>query len=133
MLSISCKIRSYWAYSSFRWKGIRMFNSLPMHIRNITACPPSVFKKQLDLHLSPMLDCPCTPNFNNSLDNKLYYVVSLRVTRLTKSQLNNQKKPEEEEERTSNSCSSNKGMQSNALPKHSSYVTTGMHSTGHLL
>ena len=58
------------AYSSFRWKGIRMFNSLPMHIRNITACPPSVFKKQLDLHLSPMLDCPCTPNFNNSLDNK---------------------------------------------------------------
>ena len=58
------------AYSSFRWKGIRMFNSLPMHIRNITACPPTVFKKQLDLHLSPMLDCPCTPNFNNSLDNK---------------------------------------------------------------
>ena len=57
------------AYSSFRWKGIRMFNSLPMHIRNITACPPSVFKKHLDLHLSPMLDCPCTPNFNNSLDN----------------------------------------------------------------
>ena len=69
-----------------------MFNSLPMHIRNITACPPSVFKKQLNLHLSPMLDCPCTPKFNNSLDNKLYYVVSLRVTRLTKSQLNNQKK-----------------------------------------
>ena len=25
------------AYSSFRWKGIRLFNSLPMHIRNITA------------------------------------------------------------------------------------------------
>ena len=50
------------AYSSFRWKGIRMFNSLPMHIRNITACPPSVFKKQLDLHLSPILD--------NSLDSK---------------------------------------------------------------
>ena len=58
------------AYSSFRWKGIRLFNSLPMHIRNITACPPLVFKKQLDLHLSPILDCPCTPNFNNSLDNK---------------------------------------------------------------
>ena len=58
------------AYSSFRWKGLRMFDSLPMHIRNITACPPSVFKKQLDLHLSPILDCPCTLNFNNSLDNK---------------------------------------------------------------
>ena len=68
-----------------------------MHIRNITACPPLVFKKQLDLHLSPILDCPCTPNFNNSLetqilDDKLYYVVSLRVTRLTNSQLNNQNK-----------------------------------------
>ena len=25
-------------YSSFRWKAIRMFNALPMHIRNITAC-----------------------------------------------------------------------------------------------
>ena len=50
------------AYSSFRWKGIQMFNSLPMHIRNITACPPSVFNKQLDFHLSPILDCPCTPN-----------------------------------------------------------------------
>ena len=72
-MSIPCKIRSYWviAYSSFRWKGIRMFNSFPMHISNITACPPSVFKKQLDLHLSPaMLDCSCTPNFYNSLDNK---------------------------------------------------------------
>ena len=60
------------AYSSFRWKGIRLFNSLPMHIRNITANPP-FFKKQLALHLSPILDCPCTPNFNNSLvclDNK---------------------------------------------------------------
>ena len=58
------------AYSSFRWKGIRLFNSLPMHLRNITGCPPLVFKKQLDLHLSPILDCPCTPNFNNRLDNK---------------------------------------------------------------
>ena len=58
------------AYSSFRWKSIRLFNSLPMRIRNITACPPLVSKKQLDLHLSPILDCPCTPNFNNSLDNK---------------------------------------------------------------
>ena len=58
------------AYYSFRWKGIQLFNSLPVPIRNITACPPSVLKKQLDLHLSPILDCPCTPNFNNSLDNK---------------------------------------------------------------
>ena len=33
------------AYSSFRWKGIRMFNSLPMHIRNITACPPFSFQE----------------------------------------------------------------------------------------
>ena len=58
------------ACSSCRWKGIRLYNSLSMHIRNITARPPLIFKKQLDLHLSPILDCPCTPNFNNSLDIK---------------------------------------------------------------
>ena len=49
------------AYSRFRWKGIRLFNSLPMHIRNITACPPSVSKKQL-VHISPILDFPCLGN-----------------------------------------------------------------------
>ena len=27
-----------------------MFNSLPMLIRNVIVCPPSVFKKQLDFH-----------------------------------------------------------------------------------
>ena len=58
------------AYSSFTWKGIRMFNSLPLHIRNITACPPSAFNKQLGLQLSSILDCPCTQNFNNSPDTK---------------------------------------------------------------
>ena len=26
-------------HTSFKWKGIRLFNSLPMHIRNITARP----------------------------------------------------------------------------------------------
>ena len=41
------------AYFSFRWKGIQLFIALPMHIRNI-ACPPVVFKKQLDIHLSPI-------------------------------------------------------------------------------
>ena len=55
------------AYSSFRWKGIRMFNSLPMHIRNITACPPSVFKKQQDLHLSPMLEKQLGVSISNYL------------------------------------------------------------------
>ena len=62
MLSISCKIRSYWdislLISSYRWKGIHLFNSLPIHIRNVPACTPSDFKKQTDRHLSPILDCP---------------------------------------------------------------------------
>ena len=72
-----------------------------MHIRNITACPPFVFKKQLDLHLSPILDCPCTPNFNNSLDNKYYMINCTIVCGVPSCDQTDQepvKQPEEEEE-----------------------------------
>ena len=77
------------AYSSFRWKGINFFNSMPMRIRNITACPPLVFKKQLDLYLSPILDCPGTPNFNNSLDNK-YQMINCTMCSNVHETLNSQ-------------------------------------------
>lgn len=55
------------AYTSFRWKGIRLFNSLPMYIRNITNCSPLTFKKKLDLYLLTISDNPSVPNFDNSL------------------------------------------------------------------
>ena len=57
------------AHSSFRWKGIRLFNSMPRYVRNITNCDVISFKKKLDLYLTTILDNPSIPNHNNSLDN----------------------------------------------------------------
>ncbi len=60
------------SYNSFRWKSIRLFNSLPKCIRDVTQCPIHVFKMKLDLHLSQITDNPSVPNFNNSLDKKYH-------------------------------------------------------------
>ena len=56
------------AYNSFRWRLIRLFNSLPMHLRSISSCPVLRFKTQLDIFLGSGEDIPCLPGFNNSLD-----------------------------------------------------------------
>ena len=57
------------AYNSFRWRAIRIFNQLPLFLRNTTVCSVYSFKKKLDLYLSTVPDIPCTPGFNNSLDH----------------------------------------------------------------
>ena len=57
------------AYNSFRWRAIRMFNQLPLFLRNTTVCSVYGFKKKLDLYLSTVPDIPCRPGFNNSLDH----------------------------------------------------------------
>ena len=57
-------------FHSFRWKASGLFNSLPA-IRNTTNCETSVFKKKVDSHLQTMLDNPCVPNENNSLDARI--------------------------------------------------------------
>ncbi len=57
------------AHSSFRWKGVRLFNSMPVYVRNITNSSVTIFKKKLDLYLSTIPDHPSIPNYNNSLDN----------------------------------------------------------------
>ena len=36
------------AYNSFRWRSIRLFNSLPMHLRSVLR-----LKTQLDIFLGP--------------------------------------------------------------------------------
>ena len=36
------------AYNSFKWRSIRLFNSLPMHLRSISPCSVLRFKTQLD-------------------------------------------------------------------------------------
>ena len=57
------------AYNSFRWRVIRMFNQLPLSLRNTTVCSVYSFKKKLDLYLSTVPDIPCRPGFRNSLDH----------------------------------------------------------------
>ena len=58
------------AHNSFRWHSIRLFNKLPKFIRMLTVNLISIinFKRILDLYLSDIVDLPCRPGFNNSLD-----------------------------------------------------------------
>ena len=58
-------------HNSFRWKAPRLFNSLPVNIRNIAKCEPSTFKHLLDQHLQTITDLPCVPNDDNSLDARI--------------------------------------------------------------
>ena len=45
-------------YHSFKWHAIRLFNSLPQHLRNLTNCSVHMFKNRLDKYLSTLLDDP---------------------------------------------------------------------------
>ena len=56
-------------YNSFRLCAIRLFNQLPLFVRNTTTCSIHSFKKQLDSYQSTVPDSPCLPGFNNSLDH----------------------------------------------------------------
>ena len=56
------------AYNSFRWRSIRLFNSLPMNLRSISSHSVLRLKTQLDILLRSVEDLPCLPGFNNSLD-----------------------------------------------------------------
>ena len=56
-------------YNSFRWRAIRLFNQLPLFLRNVTVCSVHSFKKKMDFYLSTVPDFPCQPGFNNSLDH----------------------------------------------------------------
>ena len=56
-------------YNSFRWRVIRLFNQLPLFLRNVTVCSVHSFKKKMDFYQSTVPDFPCQPGFNNSLDH----------------------------------------------------------------
>ena len=45
-----------------------MFNILPKAIRMFSSCSVVGFKLQLDSHLRNIVDLPCQPGFDNSLD-----------------------------------------------------------------
>ena len=53
------------SYNSFRWRSIRLFNRLPLHLRSIFSCSVLRFKTQLDIFLGSVEDLPF-PGFNNS-------------------------------------------------------------------
>ena len=55
-------------YHSFRFRGIRLFNAMPKHIRDLS-CSVSSFKYQLDKYLGTIPDTPCIANYDNSLEN----------------------------------------------------------------
>ena len=56
-------------YNSFRERAIRLFNQLPLFLRNTTVCFIHRFKKQLDSYLSTVPNSLCQPGFNNILDH----------------------------------------------------------------
>ena len=53
------------------WKPSRLFNTLPANIRNTANWETSVFKKKVDSYLQTILDNPCVPNEDNSLDARI--------------------------------------------------------------
>ena len=64
MRNFPCRYRA----SSFRFRGIQLFNAMPKQIRDLS-CSVSSFKCQLDKHLSTISDTPCITNCDNSLEN----------------------------------------------------------------
>ena len=46
-----------------------MLNRLPKTIRMLSSCFVAGFKSQLDTYLRNIVDLPCQPEFNNSMDS----------------------------------------------------------------
>ena len=47
-----------------------MFNRLSKAIHMLSSCSVVGFKSQLDSYLSNIVDLPCHPGYNNSLDGR---------------------------------------------------------------
>ena len=58
------------AFNSFRWRSIRLFNALPMYLRNTQSCSIKFnsFKNKLDFFIKDITNHPCQPGYNNSMD-----------------------------------------------------------------
>ena len=55
-------------YNSFRWRSISMFKRLLKYICMLSSCSIIRFKSELNSYLRNIVDLPCLPGFNNSLD-----------------------------------------------------------------
>ena len=60
--SATCRVKSI-RFNSFAVKGPRIFNSLPMDIRNFTGGTVDQFKRRLDRHLRSVPDEPLIPGY----------------------------------------------------------------------
>ena len=56
------------SYNSFRWRFIRMFKKFSKYVHIVSSCSVDKFKSQLNKHLRKLVDLPCNPRFNNSLE-----------------------------------------------------------------
>ena len=55
-----CRIRTI-RYNSMGVNGPRIFNSLPLHLRDMSSCSVGSFKRSLDKYFSELLDQPRVP------------------------------------------------------------------------
>ena len=58
-------------FNSFRWQAIRLFNSLPSSIRNISKVNVNIFKTKLDQFLINIRDAPSLPYEKNNIDYRI--------------------------------------------------------------
>ena len=65
--------------TTVKWFGVKLFNSLPKHIRNITSTPVDQFKRSLDKFLATIEDLPLlqsgVDNGRANRSNHIFYCV----------------------------------------------------------
>ena len=73
------------AYNSFRWRAICLFNVMPKYVRCISSCSVR-FKKELDCYLRNIVDLPSMSGFNNSwtTTNKVLKKSPVNINQLNK-------------------------------------------------
>ena len=62
--SAPCRIKTM-RYSSLAYDGPKLFNCLPLNIRNITKCSVEQFKTELDKFLAEIPDQPLIPKLTH--------------------------------------------------------------------
>ena len=74
-------------HNSFRWRSMRLFNSLPKSVRNITDRDISVIKRSLDYFLRSLRDSPTEPFSDNSVNRKIEAASQLMLWRTSDADL----------------------------------------------
>ena len=75
------------ADNCFRWRAIRLINSLPKSVRNITDVDISVFKRSPDYFLRTLRDSPTEPFSDNSVNRRIEEASQLMLWRASDADL----------------------------------------------